>query len=671
VTVGDRGAPFELESGLQAILDNSAAAIFAKDTEGRYTIVNEAFLHPAGLSRHEVIGRTAAELWPETYLPSGAELKVLAKGVVDTSDETVDLADGAHTIMAVRFPLRDSEGRIGGMAAIATDVTQRRAAEDTLRERNRLLDTMLKASPDIVTVIDAGGRVMAVSEASASILGYDLSDPVHEEVEALVHDEDLPAIYKAYARLLAGRDEVLDMRYRVRHRDGHWVILETRGQAIVDESGAVAGAVVVSRDVTEDLELEQELHSALAAAERASTAKSTFLSRMSHELRTPLNSVLGFAQLLDMEELPPDRAEAVGHILQGGNHLLDLIDEVLDITRIESGHLDLLLQPVELVRLLREAVDLIGPMAERRSVSLTLETGDLPEHERVVADRQRLLQVLLNLLSNAVKYNSPGGHVAVTPKALEVAREGTAHGVAQDTKGTPAPWPATGQGAVQVAVADDGPGIPADATDSVFEPFERLGAEGSSVEGTGVGLALSRHLVEQMGGTISVSSVPGEGSTFVVTLARTPGAAPQRGSDGLRAGSVAAAPAGGFLRVLYVEDNLANLELVEQVLARAGDVELLSATHGAQALQLVRDERPDLVLLDLQLPDMPGSEVAERLHSDPSTSAIPLVIVSADPPDVLSRALSEGAIAWLTKPIDVRELLGILRRVVDAVRGPG
>jgi CheY-like chemotaxis protein len=349
-----------------------------------------------------------------------------------------------------------------------------------------------------------------------------------------------------------------------------------------------------------------------------------------------------------MENLPVERAEAVAHILQGGKHLLDLIDEVLDIARIETVHLALSLQPVELVPLLSEALDLSRPMAERMSVDLTLDTHALAGHERVFADRQRLLQVMLNLLSNAIKYNATGGSVEVSAR-------------------TPVP----DDGRVLIAVADDGPGISPDSIARVFDPFERLGAERSSVEGTGVGLTLSQHLVKEMGGEISVSSELGAGTTFTVALSPHPSTEGDVRADSGRApGDPAPASAprlSGGLRVLHAEDNLANLELVEKVLARVGNVDLVSATDGSQALALAREERPDLLLLDLHLPDMSGRQVLEQLRADPLTSEIPVVIVSADSPALFEQPLSDGVVACLTKPIDVRELMRVVERALSGV----
>jgi CheY-like chemotaxis protein len=412
----------------------------------------------------------------------------------------------------------------------------------------------------------------------------------------------------------------------------------------VGEDGRAVGALVMSRDVTEDLVFEAELLTAVGVAERASLAKSEFLSRMSHELRTPLNSVLGFAQLLEMDDLSEQQEQAVGHILRAGRHLLNLIDEVLDIARIESGHLDLSVEPVLVLDVLGDAVDLARPLAEHRDVGVTVDTTSCPPGTYVQADRQRLLQVLLNLLSNATKYNNRTGRVEVS-----VAR--------------------TEDGRAEISVTDTGPGIRSEDIDRVFAPFDRIGAEHTGVEGTGVGLTLSKHLVERMGGEIEVQSTVAVGSTFAVRLPLTDppvdleSVVPARGE----------APAlRGALRILHVEDNLANLALVEQILARHQEVELIAATLGGMALELARRHRPDVILLDLHLPDMSGIDVLGRLRADPVTTEIPVVVVSADATaDRLERLETARVAAYLTKPIDVRELLRVIESVAhDSEAGP-
>jgi PAS domain S-box-containing protein len=622
------------EARLQAILDHSTAAVFGKDLRGRFVLVNDAFLTPFGLGRAEVIGKTARDLWPNSSaLSDDRDSRVIEDGVAYMRDDVLHLVDGPHTLMTVRFPLRDDDGRVVGMAGIATDITERKRAEVALAQRDRLLDTIVRASPDIVTILDANGKVTEISQASSSILGF---EPDTDDLGPLLHTDDLPAIYRGYSDLLARKLDHLDLRYRVRDASGAWVTLDTRAEAVVGDDGRATGAVAVSRDVTADLEFEEQLRAAVTAAEQASSTKSDFLSRMSHELRTPLNSVLGFAQLLEMDDLPVDQSEAVGHILRAGGHLLDLIDEVLDIARIESGRLTLSVEQVHLDDVLRDAVDLTRPLAEHGEVSVSVDVGDLPAAGHVAADRQRLLQVMLNLLSNAVKYNRRGGTVEITAGAAPGDR-------------------------VRITVTDTGSGIHPGDLHRVFDPFDRLGAEKTNVQGTGVGLTLSKHLVERMGGDLTVQSEPGIGSQFTVELAAV---APPRPADAPMPVRPEVAAAPGAMRILHVEDNLANLELVEQVLSRRRGVELQAAMYGGLALELARARRPDLILLDLHLPDMLGTEVFDRLQAEPKTAGIPVVVVSADAtPTQVERLRAAGVAAYLTKPIDVRELLD----VVDSV----
>jgi PAS domain S-box-containing protein len=632
----ERAAARSGRDRLQAIVDHSSSAIFAQDLAGRHVLANEAFLEHFELRSDDVRGRTAAEIWPGSIDRAGDDVTDLLQASEPvTRDDVVQLADGPHTMMTVRFPLHDGDGRILGTAGIATDITDRVAIECAAAERERVLETIVQASPDIVMILDQTGHVREVSQASTRILGYEIDDPVHEELEAIVHADDLPGIRRDYARLLMLESTSLDIRYRMRHADGHWVTLDARGQTIVGEDGRAVGALVMARDITEDLTFESELLAAVAAAERASLAKSEFLSRMSHELRTPLNSVLGFAQLLDMDELTDQQEQAVGHILRAGKHLLNLIDEVLDIARIESGHLAMSVEPVLVLDVLGDAVDLARPLADQREVSLRVDTGSCPPRTYALADRQRLLQVLVNLLSNAAKYSQRAGRVDVS--------------VAQT------------DGRASISVTDTGPGIAREYIDRVFEPFDRLGAERSGVEGTGVGLTLSKHLIDRMGGEIVVESTLTVGSTFTVLLPLTEGrdefepiVAP--GSD--------APSLHGALRILHVEDNLANLALVEQILARHQEIELIAATLGGLALELARRHKPDVILLDMHLPDMSGIDVLGRLRADPITTEIPVVVVSADATaERLERLHAARVAAFLTKPIDVRELL----RVIEAV----
>ena len=360
---------------------------------------------------------------------------------------------------------------------------------------------------------------------------------------------------------------------------------------------------------------------------------------MSHELRTPMNAILGFAQLMEMGDPTPTQREYLGYVLAGGRHLLELINEVLDIARIESGRLPLSLEPVAVADVLREALDMMRPQADGRRVRLP--AGPPPSSPAfVLADRQRLRQVVLNLLSNAVKYNRPGGEVWLACEAT-----------------------ATGQ--IQIGVGDTGPGIPPEALPRLFTPFERLDADQRGIEGTGLGLVLAQRLIEAMGGRIGVNSHPGEGSTFWVLLDAA--AAPATALAPLQAPASGAPVSGPHRTILYIEDNLSNLQLIEHLLDQEPAVTVLPSMQGQLGIELAREHRPDLILLDLHLPDLPGSEVLQRLQADPTTRDIPVVVISADATEhQRARLLAAGARAYLTKPIDVARTLAVLHELLTA-----
>jgi PAS domain S-box-containing protein len=402
---------------------------------------------------------------------------------------------------------------------------------------------------------------------------------------------------------------------------------------------ALAHARLHERVMRQAEELEErvqertlELQQAQAEADRANQAKSDFLSRMSHELRTPLNAILGFGQLIEMRAETPQDRESVEQILKGGRHLLNLINEVLDISRVEAGGLSLSPEPVQVGDVVLRVVDLARPLASPRRI--TFQTEGLLTDRYVLADNQRLQQVLLNFVSNSIKYNHEGGRVTVA-----CHEDGT--------------------GRLRISVTDTGPGIPAALQSRLFTPFDRLGADAHGIEGTGLGLALSKRLVEAMGGLIGLESAEGRGSTFWVEL-------PETRSPALRAGLGEPTAPGGPApmrrgTVLYVEDNPSNLRLVERVLAERPAVRLIPAMQGRLALAMAREHRPDLIFVDLHLPDISGEEVLRELHADPDLKDTPVIIVSADAtPGQLKRLLAAGARAYLTKPLDVAELLGLL-----------
>lgn len=391
---------------------------------------------------------------------------------------------------------------------------------------------------------------------------------------------------------------------------------------------------------------EREMNKARQEAEKANVAKSEFLSRMSHELRTPMNSILGFAQLLEMGDLNASQKRSVGNIIRSGRHLLELINEVLDISRIESGRLALSLESVKVSEIVHETTDVVRPQLTGKGIRLEMPEPDDAEMF-VHADRQRLKQVLLNLLNNAVKYNRQEGQISIR---------------SQTKRNT------LGKEVVRISVADTGFGIAPADLDLIFTPFERIGADKTDVEGSGLGLAVVKKLTDAMGGNIGVESVLNEGSTFWLEfpkderpLTRKENTAfldDKSETDNIQTGVV-----------LYVEDNAANIELVEQVIAhQRPNFRLIAHKTGKQTLDLVLKHRPNLILLDMNLPDIHGLDVLRQLKEDERTVSIPVMVISADAmPNQLARAYQAGAWKYLTKPLDVSELL----KSIDEIIPPG
>jgi signal transduction histidine kinase/ActR/RegA family two-component response regulator len=375
-----------------------------------------------------------------------------------------------------------------------------------------------------------------------------------------------------------------------------------------------------------------ELTAARDVAVKATQAKNTFLSSTSHELRTPLNSILGFAQLLQMSGLSGEDSDGVERILLAGHHLLALINELIDIARIESGDLSLSLEPVLVHAVIEEISQLMAPIAAERSIRI-IQHGARPALA-VRADRQRLSQVLVNLISNAVKYNHRDGTITISSQEDDPGQAG-------------------------IVVADTGPGISPENIERIFIPFERLGAEQTTVEGTGIGLPLARALTAAMGGQLTASSVLGQGAAFTVCLPRAPDLVhvPTPALEPAARPARPHAHTGASISILHIEDNPANVEVVSRFLRGRPNTGLRSEASGRAGIEYAVRDLPDLILLDLHLPDLHGDQVLSALKAEPATAAIPVVVLSADAsPGVIRRLLAGGALAYLTKPIELAEL---------------
>jgi CheY-like chemotaxis protein/nitrogen-specific signal transduction histidine kinase len=401
------------------------------------------------------------------------------------------------------------------------------------------------------------------------------------------------------------------------------------------------------RERTAQLELSnEELKQATDVAEKANRAKSEFLSSMSHELRTPLNAIIGFGQLLgsDIGDTRPERRrEFAEHIVGAGKHLLTLINEILNLARIESGHVELSLEPVLVDDVLAQCRQMIEPLAQQRGIALQFDAGC---DAVVMADRMRLKQVLLNLVSNAIKYNRPDGSVRVSCSE-------------------------PGAGAVRLSVRDTGRGLTPAQVESLFQPFNRLGQEGGPEQGTGIGLVVTQRLVELMGGRIGVHSMPGEGSVFWIDLQASERPVLARAEtdwgdlDELTAPREAPAPA----TVLYVEDNPASLRLVQELLQSRGDLRLLSATDGRTGVQMAREHQPDVILMDNNMPTLSGRDAQAILKRDPRTAHIPVIALTANAmPDAAAAGLAAGFYRYLTKPLNPARLMEALDSALKAAR---
>lgn len=517
-------------------------------------------------------------------------------------------------------------------------------SEAALRQQTKLLQSILDSMGDGVMVTDKGGEMVLLNPAAQAMMGPDtLQNPPSNWSEAFgiyypgtgirYQESDLPLTRGMRGETADG----VELQIRNPHKSSD-TFVSVNVRPLKDDEGQGQGSVMVVRDITTAKQAQESLHRAKEEAERANRAKSEFLSRMSHELRTPLNSILGFAQLLEMASLPADDLSSVEHILKGGHHLLKLINEILDVARIEAGRLSLSLESVYLPEVIRETLDLARPLARQRNITISSVFEDGAYY--VKADRQRLSQVLLNLLANGVKYNVEGGRIEVSIEPRE-------------------------NGIIRAVVSDTGPGIPAEAREKLFQPFERLAGESLAVEGTGLGLALSKGLVEAMGGAIGVESPARGGSKFWFELA-----AAESHADLMPAGDDPVLYDSGAVTVqsrtvLYIEDNPFNMTLMRRIAEMRSGVRLMEASQGWLGLELARAHQPDLILLDVHLPDISGVEVLKRLREDPRTMAIPVVVVSADAtPEQTRRLLDAGAESYVTKPLDVASML----RLLDGVR---
>jgi signal transduction histidine kinase/ActR/RegA family two-component response regulator len=540
----------------------------------------------------------------------------------------------------------------------------RSGRQSDLLKAGALRNAILTSANFSIIATDEKGVIQLFNAGAERMLGYTAAEVVnkinpsdiHDPQEVMTRAQELslefatsiaPGFEALVYKASRGIEDVYELTYI--RKDGSRFPALVSITALRDDYGDIIGYLKIGSDNSARKRVESELNQAMAVADKANQAKTDFLSGMSHELRTPLNAILGFAQLMESDTSPqtPSQKRNLGHILKSGWYLLELINEILDLALIESGKVTLSGEPVSLPEIMLECRAMIEPQALKRGIGMHFPRFDIPYF--VKADRTRVKQVFINLLFNAIKYNKPGGTVSV--EYTLVAAE-----------------------AIRISVRDTGAGLTQEQVGQLFQPFNRLGKEAGAEEGTGIGLVVTKRLVELMGGAIGVDSTVGVGSVFWIELKLT--TAPQL-SVGQAAHIVrpqAVVPGSAPPRtLLYVEDNPANLELVEQLIARRPDLRLLSAADADLGIEFARAYQPEVILMDINLPGISGITALKILRADPSTAHIPIIALSANAvPRDIERALDAGFFNYLTKPIKVEQFMEALDRALEfAHTAPG
>ncbi len=648
-------ARLETESMFKDLYENAPVAYGSGcGTEGRINRSNDAFAQLLGYRREEMQGLGIDEVYADTPdgLPKAEKLLSIYRiGKTFQPDEgsfTAELQmkrkDGEIIWVSVSTrPHLDEAGQLIESRSAIIDITERKRAEEELRDNERQLRDLYQNAPvgySSRSAID--GSLVRSNAAFAEITGYSTAELAEMSSFDIYADtpDGRPKVEKIFADFQAN-PRPMNTELQLKRKSGELIWILGMTQPHFDENGALIEARSVITDITDRRVSQAKIETARAEAEAANRAKSEFLSSMSHELRTPMNTVLGFAQVLQSDPDSPlteDQSESVDQIIHGGRHLLELINEVLDLSRIENGVMELSTEKVDLGDLVSETLDLIRPLAANRSIALVNELA--PDSGQVWSDYTRLKQVLLNLLSNAVKYNVLGGTVTVRTHP-------------------------TTEGRARLAVIDTGPGIAARDLDGLFVPFERLGADLSDIEGTGIGLTITKRLVEMMDGEIGVQSQVGRGSTFWVDLPReahegTPLYEPVPFTGVLNDPGFVGVVTGAYT-VLYVEDNPANVRLMRKIFALRPKWSLIEAGTGEWGLEMAAAYRPDAVIVDINLPGIDGFEVFQRLQIADEGRNTPVIALSAGamPKDV-KRGRDAGFFDYLTKPLDIPALLATL-----------